>query len=129
MTTISKYQVRWAIIDTYSRKKIFKYQREALAKIGFNVIERIGCAAEIVKHYRNEDAVISDVANIRKAYEIIKAKRHDAIGAIVTDAQYGSVKAGESTIILSTTNQRDLFRAIVGEQNHPGSKYQPSMFN
>lgn len=130
MTTneISKYQVRWAVIDTCSRKKVFKYQKEALNKLGFTVINKLGCCPEIVKHYRNEAAVIADAANIRKAYEIIVTKRKDAIGSIITDAQFGNSKGTEPTIIQTTTRQSEFFRAIVGLQNHPGSNYQPSMF-
>ena len=128
MTTISKYQIRWAIIDTMSKKKVFKYQVEALKKIGFAVIQRMGQSAEICKHYRNEEAVIADAANIRLAYEIVTAKRSSAIGSIITDAQFGSVKDGESTIVKTTTKQQEFFRALVGQQNHPYSDYQPEMF-
>lgn len=129
-TTLSKYQIRWAVIDTCSKKKVFKYQIEALKKIGFTVIQRAGCTAEICKHYRNEEAVIADAANIRKAYEVIKSKRPGVgvTGAIITDAQYGSVKGDESTIGVFTARQQELFRAIVGEPNHPWSDYQPEMF-
>lgn len=127
-TTISKYQVSWVIIDTYSKKKVFKYQMQALAKIGFSTIERFGVAPEIVKHYNNKEAAIADIENIRKAYAIVSAKRPSAIGAIITDAQFGMVKDGESIIIKSTAKQRELFRAMVGIADHPYSDYQPSMF-
>lgn len=117
MMTISKYQIRWAIIDTMSKKRVFKYQVETLKKIGFTVIQRKGQSPEICKHYRNEEAVIADAANIRKAYEIVTAKMSSAIGSIITDAQFGSVKDGESTIEKTTTKQREFFRALVGQQN------------
>ena len=128
-TTLSKYQIRWAIIDTMSKKKVFKYQVKALEKIGFTVVQRMGQSAEICKHYRNEKAVIADAENIRKAFEIVTAKRACAIGSIITDAQFGSVKAGESTIVTTTAKQQEFFRAIVGLQNHPWSDYQQEMFN
>lgn len=128
MTTISPYQVCWAIIDTLSCRKVFKYQVEALKKIGFTVIQREGHAAEVCKHYRDEEAVIADTVNIRKAYDIINSKRPGAIGSIITDAQYGSVKPGESSIIKTTAKQQEFFRALVGQQNHPWSDYQPEMF-
>ena len=127
-TNISKYEVRWAVIDTFSSKKIFKYQRAELQKLGFVVMERGRCP-EIVKHYRNEAAVIADAANIRKAYEVIENKRHCAVGTILTDAQFGSVSNEESFIIKTTARQQEFFRAIVGLQNHSGSDYQPDMFN
>ena len=125
---MSPYQVLWCIIDTMSRKKIFKYQEKALNKLGFSVIPKTSCS-EIVKHYRDKDAVIADRGNIRKAYEIVKAKRADAIGSIMTDKQFGSTLSGESTIVKTTTNQREFFRALVGERNHPYSNYQPEMFD
>ena len=125
---ISKYQVRWAVIDSYSCKKVFKYQREALNKIGFVVMERMGCCPEIVKHYRDEQSAIADAANIRRAFQIIQTKRPGAIGSILTDAQFGSVHDGEPIINKTTTRQQELFRAVVGIRNHPFSDYQPEMF-
>lgn len=130
MTTseISKYQVRWVVIDSFSHKKIFKYQEKELRKMGFVVIRKPD-TTEVCKHYRDLNAAISDAASIRRAFSIVRIKRPNAIGSIMTDAQFGGGHDWkEPTIVRTTTKQQELFRAIVGERNHPHSDYQPEMF-
>lgn len=110
----SAYQVKWVVIDNYSNH-IWKYQERELKKLGFIVIRQIGEKYGIVvKHYRDDNAVLNDSENIKKAW-IAAHKKGYGIGAIITDKQFGmmNVKDVKNFIALSTVRQREQFSEII----------------
>lgn len=112
-TSISPYQIKWVVIDNYSRH-IWKYQEKAIKKLGFSVIRQVGEKYGIaVKHYPNDEMVIADADNIKKACEILY-KNAPGVGAIITDKQFGMIDVYdiESAITLSTEKQRDFFAKL-----------------
>lgn len=96
------------VIDLNSSKKVFKYQRAALAKIGFTVT--IGNS--LFKFYDNKEAVLNDSDNIRKAFYMMSKSHGNAEGAVITDFQFAQAK-NLRFIPVSTNSQRQLFNNIV----------------
>lgn len=112
-TSISSYQVKWVVIDNYSRH-IWKYQEKAIGKLGFTVIRQLGEKYGIaVKHYPNDAAVKADAAAIKAACSILY-KRGRGVGAIITDKQFGMIdtKDIKSAITISTYEQREEFTTL-----------------
>ena len=111
MTTISKYQVRWAIINI-DQKKVYKYQVESLRKIGFTVCSNYPVSGSLYacKHYRNSEKLHEDIDNIKKAASICKS----SVGAIdYTDAQYGLCGKDVRPMDNATMLQREKFSNII----------------
>lgn len=112
-TSISSYQVKWVVIDNYSRH-IWKYQEKAIMKLGFSTIRQCGEKYGIaVKHYPNDEAVIADAASIKKVCEILY-KKGEGVGAVITDKQFSMINVYDikSAITLSTERQREFFANI-----------------
>lgn len=109
-TTLSKYQIRWAII-TISQKKVYKYQVEALRKIGFYVCSNYPASGWYAcKHYRNSENLHKDIDSIKKAAVICKSN----VGAIdYTDAQYGLCGKDVRPMDNATMLQVEKFQNIV----------------
>lgn len=109
-TTLSKYQIRWAII-TISQKKVYKYQVEALRKIGFSVCSNYPASGWYAcKHYRNSENLHKDIDSIRKAAVICKSN----VGAIdYTDAQHGLCNNSVRPMDNATTLQIEKFSNII----------------
>lgn len=110
ITSISPYQVKWVVIDNYSRH-IWRYQEKQVNKLGFSVLRQWGEKYGIVvKHYPNDEAVKADADNIKKACEILYIKGR-GIGAVITDKQFGMINTYDikSAITLSTEKQREQF--------------------
>ena len=112
---ISKYQIRWVIIDTRNTGKVFKYQIRALNRLGFSVFTRVGETPYVCKHYRSLDKVLADKENIRRAFSILNNKREGAEGSVITDAQYGRVEWRQSPLTQSTKKQMELFCSIINQ--------------
>lgn len=109
-TELSPYRIYWCILDTMNGKSLYKYQIEALKKLGFTICMR-NC--EACKHYRDKESAIADAENIRKAYEIVSMKNSDAAGALITDKQYSLCNIRESSITKATIKQRALFQRLI----------------
>lgn len=110
----SAYQAKWVVIDNYSNH-IWKYQERELNKLGFAVIRQMGKKYGIVvKHYSDNNAVLKDAENIKKAW-IAAHKKDYGVGAIITDKQFGmmNVKDVKNFITLSTVRQREQFSEII----------------
>lgn len=112
-TSISPYQVKWVVIDNYSRH-IWKYQEKAIGKLGFSVLRQLGEKFGVaVKHYPNDEAVKTDADNIKKACEILYRKG-TGVGAVITDKQFGMIDMCDikSAITISTEKQREQFTSL-----------------
>lgn len=108
-TQTSQYRVMWAAIALNSKKKVFKYQINALDKLGFRYISRYN---EVWKHYFDISEVFEDSDNINKAMGIISERFPSAQGTIINDKQMSLVPAGTTTYQFSTEKQKMMFRAI-----------------
>lgn len=110
MTTISKYQIRWAII-IIDQKKVYKYQVKALRKLGFSVCPNYpGVSSYACKHYRDSETLHNDIDSIKQAAAVCKSNT----GAIdYTDAQYGLCGKDVRPMGNATTLQIKKFQNII----------------